>query len=214
MERLVKYLTEIKKIISGICDDPNKIKFEQHEKNIFAEYRDVIIVKSQISGLRYLREHKLKKYGYFLIDREDKDMLFKSKFIIQFHSDAKCEIYFDVKTFVSDYMHMYTSYRHLLSRKYPFKNKKSKYYIVKNYNPFDLRKQNLKESISRKSHTNKTGIIGVCYDKTSNTWCATCRINGENLKKSFAINKYGDKNAKELAIKMRKKWDDFRENYQ
>ena len=201
MERLVKYLTGVKQIMSDICDDPKKIIFKKHGENTYAKYKDIILVKAQITGMQCLKKQHLKKYGYFLIDSEDEDMLDKNNFVILCCIRKKYEsVYIDVKSIT-------VNYRKLLLKKYPSTNKKYSNYILKNYNPFDLRKQNLEQSVSRKNSKNKSGIVGVFYDKTVHAWCAAYNVNGRRLKRVFTESRHGVEHAKELAIKLRKKWE-------
>jgi len=50
--------------------------------------------------------------------------------------------------------------------------------------------------------TNKLGFKGVYFDKINNNYIASWCINYKEFRKSFSVNKYGDK-AKQLAINFR-----------
>ena len=86
-----------------------------------------------------------------------------------------------------------------------------------NHNTQDNRLENLRwvskqdnqrnQSMSKK---NTSGIQGVVFDKYNNCWRAQwCDNQGKIKRKSFSINKYGDTQAKQLAIDYRKKMVDL-----
>jgi hypothetical protein len=54
---------------------------------------------------------------------------------------------------------------------------------------------------------NKSGTTGVYYETSGNRWCCRYYIDGKAKLRSFSCNKYGNKKAKELAIKERHKLD-------
>ena len=56
-----------------------------------------------------------------------------------------------------------------------------------------------------KSKINTSGILGVSFDKCTNCWRADWReFDGKRFRKSFSVNKYGENEAKQLAIDYRK----------
>lgn len=64
----------------------------------------------------------------------------------------------------------------------------------------------LKEDQSRnrtKYKTNKSGVPGVYYDKRSQSWVATWCVDGVAKSKRYAVRKYGDEVAFEMATKTR-----------
>ena len=63
------------------------------------------------------------------------------------------------------------------------------------------RLQNINQNIQK---NNKLGFKGVQFDKKHNSYIASWRVDNKQFKKSFPVNKYGDK-AKELAIDFRAK---------
>ena len=83
-------------------------------------------------------------------------------------------------------------------------------------NTLNNRKINLKKSDSslnqRNLHfksNNKSGIIGVRFNKQINCWQAQwVDLNGKQKIKSFNISKYGEEKAKELAIEYRYKMEE------
>jgi hypothetical protein len=70
----------------------------------------------------------------------------------------------------------------------------------------NLRLVSLKDNahnVKKMSH-NTTGITGVVYSKSINSWRAVWyNGNGKQLSKSFSVNKYGFDKAKQLAIELR-----------
>ena len=62
------------------------------------------------------------------------------------------------------------------------------------------RLQNINKNIQK---SNKTGVKGVCFDKSRNCYVAKYSINYKDFQKSFSANKYP--NAKQLAIDWRTK---------
>jgi len=82
-----------------------------------------------------------------------------------------------------------------------------------NRNGLDNHRANLRvvnkkiQSINRgRQVNNKTGIIGVCYDKHSKSWIASWKdASGTNWNKYFSTNKHGDAEAQAMAIKHRQR---------
>jgi len=183
--------------MSEICDDPEKIVFENHGKNTYAKYKDTILVKAHIRSPLRMEGH-----GYFLIDSDDEEILTKNKFDIYLKTSC-------ISIFVKSHEYPYLCYKTLLTMKYSTKNKdeKYKYYVLRKYNPFDLRKKNLVKSMSRKNY--KSDILGVNYDKLNKAWTAIYSRNGLRIKRSFSINKYGETISRELAIKKKKEWEEL-----
>jgi len=80
-----------------------------------------------------------------------------------------------------------------------------------NRNGLDNRRANLRvvnkkiQSINRgRQVNNKTGIIGVCYDKHSKSWIASWKdAGGTNWNKYFSTNKHGEAEARAMAIEHR-----------
>ena len=59
-----------------------------------------------------------------------------------------------------------------------------------------------------KQKNNLSGILGVHYDKYRNRWTAGWYdFNGKNKKKHFPVKKYGNDQAKQLAINLRKEME-------
>jgi len=195
---ITKYLDEIKDFMIKNCHTPGKKKYA---KNEYIEYDDVILVRAEISGFRYINITDRIDYGYFLIDSCDVDIIEKHEFMIYFSfSDRRInpQIYIrkhgNHKRFVS-----------IFTEKYPIKNKKLKYYIYENRNPLDLRKRNLIASVNKGvSIRNKTGLSGIGFYE--NFWQTSIFINGKNKTKRFSLSKYG-KEAREMAIEWRKKME-------
>ena len=65
-----------------------------------------------------------------------------------------------------------------------------------------IRLQNINKNIN---NNNKTGVKGITFHKTYNCYVATWCIKYKQFSKSFSVNKYGDKEAKKLAIDYRNK---------
>lgn len=67
--------------------------------------------------------------------------------------------------------------------------------------------QNMKNKTKRT--TNTSGKNGVSFDNTRQQWCASIVNNeGVHLKKSFSINRYGDAEAKQMALDQRIAWEE------
>ena len=89
-----------------------------------------------------------------------------------------------------------------------------------NQNPLDNRRSNLRitdrrtQKINQKINIrNKSGTIGVHFDKKSNRWIAEWKsVDGKQKSKSFSTNKYPD--AKQLAIDYRKQMISTLPHYQ
>lgn len=61
---------------------------------------------------------------------------------------------------------------------------------------------------SKMSKYNTSGITGVCFIKTRNSWVATWQNEeGKHCSKTFSLKQYGNNKAKELAIAYRKKME-------
>lgn len=54
-------------------------------------------------------------------------------------------------------------------------------------------------------NNNKTGFRGVLYNKKSKFYIASWHLDKKKFQKSFSVNKFGDKEAKKLAIEYRAK---------
>ena len=192
---LLKYLEEIKKILVELGCKPNK--FSSKYGNRYMVCGNIIVVEAKIIGISYL---KYVKYGYFLISADDEKLLHDKKYII-FTGPSKN---FNVGVKSS---HSAQLFKSALLETYPFKNNKSKYYAYINNNPLDMRRSNLEESINRKKRwDNKSGRIGVYFDRIGRRWIATLTINRKQRQKYFSISKYGDK-AMEMAVNTRDKWE-------
>lgn len=84
-----------------------------------------------------------------------------------------------------------------------------------NRNGLDNRRMNLRngklDNINvknqKKRHDNASGKTGVHYSKYDQTWLVQYPCNGKRLKKSYSVSKYGDEEAKRLAIEFRKQMD-------
>jgi hypothetical protein len=80
-----------------------------------------------------------------------------------------------------------------------------------NHKTFDNRSDNLRiitQELNMRNckvkKNNKTGINGIHYDQTAHRWQAYIRHDGKQYKSTFSVNKYGDDEAKQLAIEWRK----------
>jgi hypothetical protein len=80
-----------------------------------------------------------------------------------------------------------------------------------NRNTLDNRKCNLRitnqiiQGINKDPQTsNKSGVVGVHFDKSKNSWVANWKENGTRKSKSFSTKTYGDQEAFNLAEKHRK----------
>jgi len=62
--------------------------------------------------------------------------------------------------------------------------------------------QSINKNITKR---NKTGVNGVKFCKYNKNYITSWSINYKRFTKTFSLNKYGDKEAKELAIKYRAK---------
>lgn len=86
-----------------------------------------------------------------------------------------------------------------------------------NRNGLDNRRRNLRngklDNINvknqKKRHDNASGKTGVHYSKYDKTWLVQYPCNGKRLKKSYSVSKYGDEEAKRLAIEFRKQMDEM-----
>lgn len=82
-----------------------------------------------------------------------------------------------------------------------------------NRNGLDNRRSNLRFCSNQENQyntklpsRNTTGVLGVSYNKSMNSYTASIRIpNGDRLVKSFSANKFSD--AFELACQQRKDWE-------
>jgi len=196
--RLLTHLEDIKKIMIDAGYKPKKFLYR---KNEYAIYEDIVLVKAPIIGNTYITN--LDRYGYFLIDKEDLDMIADKSYKIRYYLTSRSKT---PSVYVcANSARLFTN---LLIHKYPFTDKKYEYYASKNGNPLDLRKKNLVESETRnKSYINKSGIVGVYFIKDRNCWKTSMMCRGMKQKdKYFPIAKYG-KEARERAIEMRKKWE-------
>ena len=84
----------------------------------------------------------------------------------------------------------------------------------------DNRRDNLRivnknvQSINKQKHRNNTtGITGVCFDKRRNRYYAYWKEEGKVKRKIFSCKKYGKKEAKKKAIKVRKRKERTLPNY-
>jgi hypothetical protein len=67
--------------------------------------------------------------------------------------------------------------------------------------------QNMKNKTKRT--TNTSGKNGVSFDNIRQQWCASIHNNeGDQIKKSFSINRYGDAEAKQMAVEQRIAWEE------
>ena len=81
-----------------------------------------------------------------------------------------------------------------------------------NHNGLDNRKDNLRITTRHENlkntnlrACNTSGIKGVRYDKNKNAWIAEIKDNNHNkVRRSFSCKKYGEKEAKRMAIDFRK----------
>ena len=194
--QILKYLKEIKKILTDLGYKPGN--FLSDCRNRYMIFGDIILVEAKIVGIKMPY-----KYGYFLIDADDKDLLDDREFIIymKLYDNNKN---FNINVYDQNHKHLFKA---LLRNKYPFKNKKSKHYICKNDNPLDLRKASLEESTNKsKGINNNTGKTGVNFDRWKNRWVATLSMGKKILRKYFAVNMYVD--AKKMAYDLRDKWEE------
>lgn len=83
-----------------------------------------------------------------------------------------------------------------------------------NHNGLDNRKINLRKVDNRQNQwnvsqisRNTTGVIGVSYSRSSNSFNVSIRVPDGRYNKSFNIDKYGYEQAKNLAIEQRKQWE-------
>jgi len=139
--QILKYLEEIKKILIESGCKPSK--FLQNCGNRYMICGNIIVVEAKINEIKSL------KYGYFLIDKDDKDLLHNRKFCIHLYAhirNAKTRKKFNIGVYGNKHCGMF---KKIMVDKYPFKNTKHKYYIYKNGNPLDLRKASLEESVNR-----------------------------------------------------------------
>ena len=197
---ILKHLEEIKRILTNSGYRPGKFLSDCVNKYMICG--NIILVKAKICGTKYMH-----RYGYFLIDKEDKDLLCDKNFYI--YSESRNGLYKNpnIGVYYSN-NHSKSLLRKLLKYKYPFKNKDSRYYIHKNGNTLDLRKISLEESLIRtKNSNNKSGKTGVSFDKTHNRWVAKLLANGKILRKYFPVSKYGN-DARNMATDARDKWEE------
>lgn len=80
-----------------------------------------------------------------------------------------------------------------------------------NRDTFDNRLQNLRETTHKENNNNRNAnkkydeshIMGVRYVEKDNAWQARIKQDGKEYSKHFSVKKYGENEAKELAIKAR-----------
>jgi len=88
-------------------------------------------------------------------------------------------------------------------------------------NSLNNRRENLRVASKRTQSINKTvhknnnsGVRGVCYDKTLNNWFAIWQDGIDQMKKkSFSVRKYGEAQAKQMAINQRKLMEETLPHY-
>jgi len=195
--QILKYLGEIKKILEELGCKPDK--FLSNGKNKYMICGDIVLVKVKITGIKYIH-----RYGYFLIDKDDMDLLYGKKYVIYLRSPRSQHKNFRINVSSSNRDCLF---KKLIEYKYSFKNKNSKHYIYKNDNSLDLRKTNLEESVNRsKNINNVSGKTGVRFDHERNRWTATYYIDGKIKQTNFSVATYGT-DAKKLAYEIRDKWE-------
>lgn len=91
----------------------------------------------------------------------------------------------------------------------------------KNRDPLDNRRENLRvvskriQSINRSiSRRNKSGVIGVCFDKRHNCWVSYGKKeDGTKVEERYFVSIFGEEQAKNLAIRFRKDFEKNTESY-
>jgi hypothetical protein len=86
----------------------------------------------------------------------------------------------------------------------------------KNRCKYDNRQGNLRVITHQQNNRNRTkrvtntsGKNGVNFNIGNQSWCAEIRDNnGDKLRKSFSINRYGDAEAKQMAKDQRLAWEE------
>jgi len=199
---IIKYLNEIKLIVSKIQIKPEEEKIESKIRNSYFICGDLLLVKMRI---KIINSYCTGKYVYILLDSKNKDLLYDDKFI------AEIDMRYYGRNGYSHITIKSTKNGDLLSKKYEKKyppvNPKYKRYILKNSNPFDFRDINMIASVNRrKSVRNKSGITGVYLDNKGN-WTTSIKHNRKRKTQSFSIKIYGNKKAKMMAEQMRLKWE-------
>lgn len=82
-----------------------------------------------------------------------------------------------------------------------------------NRNPLDNRRCNLRESSAKLNNNNKgnvhkaKGILGVRFIQKDNAWQARIKQDNKEYTRNFSVNKYGNEEAKKLAIEARKQFN-------
>jgi hypothetical protein len=201
-----KYTAEIQQIVNNEPKEPEDVVLADGVNNFndYIVHGDIVCVGAYINGAQRANDSNLAKNGFFIIDKNDIDLLSKYEYSIDIGGErAGVNLGINVKIRAK---HKKT-FSKIFQKKYPLDDGYN-HYIYKNNNPLDLRGCNLIQSKIKKRHSNNTsGITGVSkiFQGNYEYWYA-CFIKGKIVKrKKFSVLKY--KNAEQLAIGMRKKWE-------
>lgn len=146
-----------------------------------------------------------KNEGFFLIDKEDLDVIKKHSWYIKDSSDNKGYVSAKIngKTVkLHRYILNVTDRKMIVDHidRDKMNNRKNNLRIVTST------VNNTNASFSKNNTSGRTGVKYVNLKGKSPRWDANVTVNGKRLTKSFSISKYGDE-AFNLAVKQREQWE-------
>lgn len=161
------------------------------DKNVFFTVNDMMIVQ-------------LTQDKWMICDDDDETRDILSKYVFSTEQYAKTNMYIEVNGKTK----RTSKYFHQLYLEYGADQVADHI----NRNRFDNRHENLRITTQQenmrnltKQSNNTSGLTGVSYRKQGDLWRANIYDNeGKNITKSFSCKKYGDEEAKQMAIDWRK----------